>query len=108
MHTYQKIYEFAASAGAFEGYVYRRSKAEIDTETLTNWVENLMSAYENMKSEAREECQSSIDQTIGRAIKSLSNLLDDQHTLVHKLLKIVKGELPESPDDFQKEKWFQE
>lgn len=108
MHTYQKIYEFAASAGAFEGYVYRRSKAEIDAETLTSWVENLLSAYENMDSDARVECQSSIDQTIGRAIKSLSNLLDDQHTLVHKLLKIVKGELPESPDDFQKEKWFQE
>ena len=107
MHIYRKIYEFAASAGAFEGYLYRRSKAEIDTEALSSWVDNLMNAYENLASEVRDECQSSIDQTLGRAIKSLGFLFDDQHALVNKLQKIVKGELPGSPDDFQKEKWFQ-
>jgi hypothetical protein len=26
---------------------------------------------------------------------------------IYELQKIVKGELPGSPDDFQKEKWFQ-
>jgi hypothetical protein len=107
MHTYQKIYEFAASAGAFEGYVYRRSKTEIDTPVLSNWVDNLLDAYQNLASEVRDECQSSIDLTIGRAIKSLGYLFDDQNALVEKLLKIVKGDLPESPDDFQKDKWFQ-
>ena len=45
MHIYQKIYEFAASAGAFEGYVYRRTKAEIDIKALSNWVDNLLDAY---------------------------------------------------------------
>ena len=108
MHTYQKIYEFAASAGAFEGYVYQRSKSEIDTEALYNWVDNLIDAYENLNSEVRDQCQSSIDQTLGRAIKSLDLLSDDRQTLISKLQKIVKGELPASPDDFQKEKWFQE
>ena len=107
MHTYQKIYEFAASAGAFEGYVYRRSKAEIDNETLTNWVDNLLNAYGKLSSKVLDECQFSIDQTLGRAIKSLSFLFDEQHMLVNKLREMVKGELPESPDDFQKEKWFQ-
>jgi hypothetical protein len=107
MYIYQKIYEFAASAGAFEGYVYRRSKTEIDTEALSNLVDNLLDAYENLSSEARDECQSSIDQTLGRALKSLGLLLDDRHALICKLQKIIKGELPESPDDFQKEKWFQ-
>ena len=107
MHTYKKIYEFAASAGAFEGYVYQRSKAEIDTEALYSWVDNLIGAYENLTSEARDECQSSIDQTLGRAIKSLGLLFDDRNALINKLQKIVKGELPGSPDDFQKEKWFQ-
>jgi hypothetical protein len=107
MHIHQKIYEFAASAGALEGYVYRRTKAEIDTETLFNWVDNLVDAYENLASEVRVECQSSIDQTIGRAIKSLGYLFADQHALINKLHKIVKGPLPERPDDFQKEKWFQ-
>ena len=108
MHNYQKIYEFAASAGAFEGYVYQRSKSEIDTAALCNWVDNLIDAYENLNSEVRDECQSSIDQTLGRAIKSLDLLSDDRQTLISKLQKIVKGELPASPDDFQKEKWFQE
>ena len=107
MHTYQKIYEFAASAGAFEGYVYRRSKAEIDTEALSSWVDNLIDAYENLASEARDKCQPSIDQTLGRAIKSLGLVLDDRHALIGNLRKMVKGKLPESPDDFQKEKWFQ-
>ena len=108
MHNYQKIYEFAASAGAFEGYIYRRPKAEIDTEALYNWVDNLIDAYENLNSEVRDECQSSIDQTLGRAIKSLGLIFDDRHVLIKKLQEIVKGELPASPDDFQKEKWFQE
>jgi hypothetical protein len=107
MHIYQKVYEFAASAGAFEGYIYRRSKAEIDTETLTSWIDNLLDAYDNLSSEVLDECQVSIDQTLGRAIKSLGLLFDDQNVLVNKLQKIVKGELPASPDDFQKEKWFQ-
>ena len=108
MHTYQKIYEFAASAGAFEGYVYRRSKAEIDTEALSSWVDNLIEAYENLPSEARDNCQFSIDRTLGRALKSLGFLFDDRHAVIRKLQKIVKGELPKSPDDFQKDKWFQD
>lgn len=107
MHIYQKIYEFAASAGAFEGYVYQRSKADLDIEALSGWADNLLDAYENLASEIRDECQSSIDQTLGRAIKSLGRLCDERHALVNKLQKIVKGELPGSPNDFQKEKWFQ-
>ena len=107
MHIYQKIYEFAASAGAFEGYVYRRSETEIDAKALSNWVDNLFDAYENLGTEVRAECQPSIDQTLGRAIKSLGALFDDRSPLIKKLHKIVKGELPESPDDFHKQKWFQ-
>ena len=107
MHIYQKIYEFAASAGAFEGYVYRRPKPEIDTEALSKWVDNLFEAYGNLSPEVLDEIQVSIDRTLGRAIKSLIFLFDERHALVNKLQRTVKGELPESPDDFQKEKWFQ-
>jgi hypothetical protein len=107
MHIYRKIYEFAASAGAFEGYVYRRPKTEIDTEALSNWADNLCEAYDNLSPEVLDEIQVPIDRTLGRAIKSLIFLFDERHALVSKLQKIVKGELPESPDDFQKEKWFQ-
>ena len=107
MHIYQKIYEFAASAGALEGYVYRRSKTEIGTEVLSNWVDNLFDAYQNLDSKVRDECQPSIDQTLGRAIKSLDLMFDERHALVSRLQQLVKGKLPVSPDDFQKEKWFQ-
>ncbi|MGW8302537.1 MAG: hypothetical protein ACWGNO_10720, partial [Desulfobacterales bacterium] len=93
--------------GAFEGYVYRRSKAEIDTDVLSSWVDNLIDAYENLPSEARDQCQSSIDQTLGRALKSLGFMFDDRNAVISKLQKLVIGELPKSPDDFQKEKWFQ-
>ena len=104
MHVYLKIYEFAASAGAFEGYVYRREN--IDTSTLPNWVDNLVSGYEHLPSEARDEFQSSLDQTLGRAIKSLIPLLGEEQETIGKLKSMIKGSLPESADDFQKNKWF--
>ena len=104
MHLYSKIYEFAASAGALEGYVYQKDK--VDTEALTNWVENLVAAYNHLPSEALDEFQSSLDQTIGRAIRSLSSALGQEHEIVHKLKSMVVGNLPDSANDFQKKKWF--
>ena len=106
MHTYQKIYEFAASAGAFEGYVYRRPKDEIDFEALSNWVDNLLDAYNHLNSDVRSKFQSSCDQTLGRALKSLIAELGQEHQIVGKLKSMIEGELPKSADDFQKEKWF--
>ena len=105
MHLYSKIYEFAASAGALEGYVYQKDK--VDMEALTNWVENLVAAYNHLPSEALDEFQSSLDQTIGRAIRSLSSALGQEHKIFQKLESIVVGSLPASADDFQKKKWFE-
>ncbi|MGD1968003.1 MAG: hypothetical protein PVH74_11040 [Desulfobacterales bacterium] len=107
MHKYQQIYEFAASAGAFEGYVYRRSKDEIDTKALTNWVDNLFDAYHLLPADAIGECQLSCNQTLGRAIKSLMAEFGEDYPIIGKLQTLVKGELPNSADDFNKEKWFQ-
>jgi hypothetical protein len=104
MHLYSKIYEFAASAGALEGYVYQKDKG--DMVPLTNWVENLVGAYNHLPSEALDEFQSSLDQTIGRAIRSLSSAWGQEQEIVRKLKSMVVGSLPDSADDFQKEKWF--
>ncbi|UCB50768.1 MAG: hypothetical protein JSW56_07880 [Deltaproteobacteria bacterium] len=104
MHLYTKIFEFAASVGALEGYVYQ--KEQIDTEALPKWVDNLLAAYEHLPSEVLDEFQSSLDQTIGRGIKSLASLLGEEHEIVVKLKSMVVGSLPDSPDDFQKKKWF--
>jgi len=108
MHIYQQIYEFAASAGAFEGYVYRKKNFDIDVAALSNWTDNLLNAYHYLPADVVAEFQSACNQTLGRAIKSLIPVFGEEHELVSKLKKIVKGELPETADDFQKQKWFHE
>jgi hypothetical protein len=106
MHIFTKIYEFAASAGALEGYVYR--KEEMDPEAISKWVDNLVSAYQSMPSETLIEFQISLDKTIGRAIRSLMPLLGEGHEIIRRLGSMVSGTLPATADDFQKEKWFEE
>ncbi len=108
MHFYLKIYEFAASAGAFEGYVYRRPKAEIDFKALSNWVDNLLDAYRHLTPDVRSEFQSACDRTLGRALKSLVLELGQEHEVIVRLKNMIEGELPDSADDFEKAKWFQE
>ena len=107
MHIYQKIYEFAASAGAFEGYVYQKTKSDIDVDTLSNWVNNLVDAYHQLPADIIGEFQSSCDQTLGRAIRSLISVSGEAHALIDRLKEMIKDELPDSADDFQKTKWFQ-
>jgi hypothetical protein len=105
MHDFTKIYEFAASAGAFEGYVYR--KEEMGPGAISNWVDNLVSAYQSMPQELLGEFQTSLDMTIGRATRSLMPLLGEGHEIIGKLTSMVSGSLPATADDFQKGKWFE-
>ena len=107
MHIYLKIYEFAASAGAFEGYVYRKPKGDIDSQALSNWANNLLDAYDQLPDEVVGELQSCCNQTLGRAIQSLIAEFGEEYVLIGKLQKMVNGKLPDNPDDFQKVKWFQ-
>ena len=106
MHIYAQIYEFAASAGALEGYVYQ--KKEVDMEALPNWADNLVAAYHRIPTEILDEFQESIDYTIGRAIRSLMPLLGDGHEIIVKLRSMVAGNLPQTADDFRKKKWFED
>jgi hypothetical protein len=106
MHIYAQIYEFAASAGALEGYVYH--KKEVDRTALPNWVDNLMAAYHRMPSEVLNEFRESIDSTLGRAIRSLTPILGEDHEIIVKLRSMVTGKLPRTADDFQKKKWFED
>jgi hypothetical protein len=105
MHLYMQIYEFAASAGALEGFVYRRS--DVEAGTIGKWVENLAEAYALLPAEVLKEVQPSLNGTLGRAVRSVGKVLGEEHPLVQQLKCMVKGPLPESPDDFQKRKWFQ-
>jgi hypothetical protein len=105
MDEFKKMYEFAASAGALEGYVYR--KKDLDMDALPHWVKNLKTAYGLLPREALDSVQPSVDQTLGRALKSLVLTLGEEHELVMMLKSMIKGSLPRSPDDFPKGKWFQ-
>jgi hypothetical protein len=100
MHVYRKIYEFAASAGAFEGYVYHKKLDNIDMDALTDWVGNLSVAYQQLPSDVRSEFQTSCDQTLGRAIKSVESFLGANHDIVVQSRSMVEGKLPESLYDF--------
>lgn len=106
MHIYRKIYEFAASVGAFEGYVYH--KEGLDAHALSTWVNNLVTAYDRLPSDVRDEIQPGLDQTLGRAIRSLLSIFGEDNTHVSKLQPLVAGSMPKSADDFQTRKWHEE
>ncbi len=97
MGIYRDLYDFAAKAGALEGYVYPKDK--VDPSYLPLWVEHLVEQYHQLPSEVREEFQTLCDGTLGRTIRSLIPLLGEDHEVVQKLKSIVK-ELPSSPNDF--------
>lgn len=104
----RQVYEFGASAGSLEGYLYHKpDTAHIDMNALPIWVDNLASAYQHLSPEALKALQEAIDQTLGRAIHSLLRLVGGDHPLVSKLRSMTFGPLPASADDFTKRKWFQ-
>ena len=100
MHLYLQLYEFSASVGALEGFVYRRP--EVEAATIEKWVENLEKAYQLLPAEVLKEIQPSLDGTLGRAVTSITKVLGEKHALVRRLKTMVKGPLPSSPDDFER------
>jgi hypothetical protein len=99
---YKEIYEFAASAGAFEGYVYQ--KEALDADSLNNWVSNLVKQYRDLPKDVRESFQDSLDRTLGRAVQSLIALFGKDHAHVVAVKALIAGNMPAAPNDFEKEK----
>jgi hypothetical protein len=97
MGTYRDVYDFAAKAGALEGYVYPK---EMETSYLPVWVDHVVQSYRMLPEEARSELQDLANGTIGRAIQSLLPVLGEGHEVIKKLRSVVTGALPSSPDDF--------
>ena len=106
MHVYTKIYEFAATVGAFEGYVYGKEK--IHPDDVTKWVNNILNAYGHLPSDVIDTFRPSLDGTLGRATHSLVSALGENHELVQRLRSIIKDDSIKSADDFNFKKWFQE
>ena len=99
MELYRELYDFASSAGAFEGYVYPK---ELDVSYLPRWAGNLVKQYEALPAEVRAEIQPLCDGTLGRAVQSLIPELGEDHEVVRQLQGMIKGKLPSSSDDFDK------
>lgn len=104
-----KIYDFAASLGALEGYVYgKRHIQELDLDALENWSTNIVTAYRCFPEEVRLTFQEQCHQTAGRAIRSIEPLLGVDHPITQRLYALITQDrpLPVSADAFSKKKWF--
>lgn len=99
---YKTIYEFAASAGALEGFVYQ--KTTMDAAILDNWVRNLVKQYQELPEVVRSGLQDGLDRTMGRALQSMIGLFGEDHPHVTALQALVSGPLPQTADDFEQEK----
>ena len=102
MNIHREVFEFAASAGALEGYLY--TKENLVSKELDDWIYNLLKQYENFPPEVRDHFQDSLDRTLGRAVHSLAPLLGSNHPHVVALKSMIKGEMPASSHDFDREK----
>ena len=64
MGEYRELFEFAAKAGALEGYLYERANLE----PLDNWVSNIEKMYANlsvrMKADIRNEVGAVLTRTL--------------------------------------------
>jgi riboflavin kinase, archaea type len=102
MDTYREIFEFATSAGALEGYLFK--KDHLAAGELDDWIDNLVKQYQGFPSQIRAYFQTSLDRTIGRAVHSLVSLVGPDHHQVLSLKSMIVGELPASSHDFDREK----
>lgn len=100
MGIYSELYDFASSAGSFEGYVYKGEGRDLSF--LPRWSGNLLRQYRALPEDVREEIRTMCDGTIGRAILSLIPLIGEDHEVIENLKPMVKGKMPASPDDFDK------
>jgi len=99
---HREIYEFAASAGALEGYVYGREALEASH--LDKWVRNLVAQHGGLPDAARRAIQPGLDRTLGRAAHSMAAVLGDGHPHVAALRSMVVGDIPSSATDFEEDK----
>jgi len=99
---YREIYEFAASAGALEGYVY--GKEVLEASDLDKWVRNLGTQYRGLPGAVRETLQPGLNRTLGRAAHSLAAALGGDHPHVAALRSMVVGEAPAAATDFDEDK----
>ncbi|EFK07597.1 conserved hypothetical protein [delta proteobacterium NaphS2] len=88
------LYDFAASAGALEGYAY--PKVKIDPAYLPKWTDHLVAAYQELSPEVRDKIQGALDGTLGRAVRALIPVLGEDDETVKKLKSMISFRRDES------------
>lgn len=109
MNQTEKLYEFAASAGALEGYVYhKKDVVQVDMDAMDVWTLNLVEAYRLLPEDIKTDIRNGLDKTLNRAVSSLNVFLEPDHPVLKRVVSMLGNPESCSPDDFQKKKWFQE
>ena len=73
MGEYEELFEFAAKAGALEGYLYERERLE----PLNNWVGNLERMYASLSDNVKEEIKSEFSNVLRRTLDNGGKVLEE-------------------------------
>ena len=87
---YHQLFLFAAKAGALEGYLYDREKAE----PLVNWVDNISRMYGELSPEVKRGVAPVVTPVLERIFKYVDRLLES--ALKEKLQQIFVAASAES------------
>ena len=74
MGVYKNFFMFAAKAGALEGYLYKRSQ----TESLTDWVNNMDAMFHQLPQEVQQEVRGEYRSVLEQALKYGAGVLEPE------------------------------
>ena len=74
MGKYEALFNFAAKAGALEGYVYEREKLE----PLDNWAANIEKMYAGLTDDIKRDISSEFRYVLTRTISCGEKFLNDE------------------------------
>ncbi len=87
MAEYDRIFKFAAKAGALEGYLYEREKLE----PLDNWVANIDAMYRSLPDSVKDDIKEEFGVVLRRTLTCGAEVLDEEiKTKLNNLLLALK------------------
>ena len=89
IEQYRELFLFAAKAGALEGYLFKRRKAE----PLDNWVDNISRMYQGLPAAVRREVDPVFTPVLERILEYGERVLESglKGKLEHMLLASSAG-----------------
>ena len=86
MGEYKELFEFAAKAGALEGYLYEREKVE----PLYNWVSNIERMYASLPDNVKEDVRNEFGNVLRRTLTYGGKVLEGEiRTRLNNLLLAI-------------------